>query len=33
MSLGFDGDTVAAALAALNSLGDEGEIIPTGDSY
>ncbi len=33
MSLGFEGDTVAAALAALNSLDDEGEIIPTGDSY
>jgi hypothetical protein len=32
MSLGFEGDAVTAALAALNSRDDEGEIIPTGDS-
>ena len=33
MSLGFEGNTVAATLAMLDALDDEGESIPTGDSY
>jgi len=33
MSLGFEGDIVAATLAALYSPGDAREIMPTGDSY
>jgi regulatory protein len=33
MSLGFEADAVAAALAALYSLDEAREIMPTGDSY
>jgi SOS response regulatory protein OraA/RecX len=32
MSLGFEADTVVAALGALYSLDEAGEIMPTGDS-
>jgi regulatory protein len=33
ISLGFEADAVAAALAALYSLDEAREIMPTGDSY